>query len=128
MKGQVSIEFMSILILTLLMSSVLITNLEIRSANFQTEKEVKQAQKIAQKTSYKVSYTLANKNSTVTLRYPPNLDNQYNITINSSSTVVSSPQESFRFETRYGGPKEFEFNTSETYTLSYSQGGVKVDQ
>jgi hypothetical protein len=127
MKGQVSIEFVSILIFTLLMSSILISNLEIRSANFQTEKDTRQAQKIAQKTSFKVAYASANKNSAVKLDYPYYLDNQYNISINSSSTVVSSPQESFRFETRYNGPKEFEFNTSKTYSLNYSKGGLKVD-
>jgi uncharacterized protein (UPF0333 family) len=126
MKGQVSIEFMLLLILTLLGSAILISDLERKSAAFQDNKDFKNAEKISQKVNYKLSYIRTHRNSTVNLRFSPKIETEFEVEVNSSETLVSSPAQNFTFSSRYSGSNQFRFNTSKRYEISYGSG-VKVE-
>lgn len=126
MKGQSSIEFMSLLALILLGSSILISDLERKSAAFHTEKDFEQAERLAEKVNYKLSYVNTHRNSTIDLDFSPDLESVYTLEIDSGSTEVSTYMGDFSFSTRYSGGGNFTINTSETYSVKY-EGGVKLE-
>lgn len=125
MKGQVSIEFISLLSIALLASAVLVTEMNDRAMEYSRSSPYTEAEKLAQKVAYKFDYSLSAKNTTVQLDFSPRLEENYNITVISGQVVVDFDTGSASFPTRYQGDT-INFNSTESYTISNSGGDLLV--
>lgn len=125
MKGQVSIEFMSLLAIALLASAVLVTEMNDRAMEYSRSSPYTEAEKLAQKVAYKLDYTMSSENTSVKLDFSPRLEENYNITVVPRQVVVNFDAGSSSFPTRYQGGK-ISFNTTENYQLSKSAGELVV--
>jgi len=123
MKGQVSIEFMTLLALALLGSTLLLNVLDRKASAYNSEKQFDRSEQLASKTNYVLSYVEAHKNSTIDLGFTNDLDRVYVIEIDSNTTVVESPNNRFTFNSWYEGSHNFTLNTSNSYQVS---GGGEV--
>lgn len=126
MIGQSSIEFISLVTLSLIAMSVLVSDIGDRTAAYTDQRQFIQAQKVAEKASYKLEYVNSNRNSTVVLDFPARLRGTYTMKVNSNSTVVQAPTDRFAFRSLYTGKKNFTFTTSQEYRISYN-GGVTAN-
>lgn len=117
MKGQVSIEFISLLTLALLASAVLVTELNDRAIQYSQSTPYSEAQEIAQKTAYTVNYVRANENSSKVLDFDPSLE-QYNITVGSGQVSVRFESGSSSFPTSYEGSVN-SLNSTDEYIVRY---------
>ena len=123
-KGQISIEFISLLAIALLASSVLVTELNDRALEYSKASPYSEAQKIAQKTAYSIDYVRSNHNASKTLDFNPDLENDYSIVAASNQVVVSFETGSASFPTSYSG-SQISLNSSESYKVSYD-GGLSI--
>lgn len=125
MKGQVSIEFISLLSLALLASAILVTSMSDRAIEYSRSSPYYDAQDIAQKVAYKVDYVISEKNTSLDLEFSPRITEEYNITIGSGQVLVNFDTGDSSFPTRYNGT-DIELKTNQSYTISY-QGGLVVN-
>lgn len=119
MKGQVSIEFMSLLAITLLGSSILITHVNDRALQFSESVPYKEAQSIGQKVSYTFDYVKAEGNASKKLQFNSDLAKKYEITVKENITTVSFDDGNVTVLNRYSGP-ELNLDTSKVYEVSYN--------
>lgn len=124
MKGQVSIEFLSLMVIALLASALLVTALQDRAVEFNRASPYAEAQKIAQKVAYKIEY-VKTENTAVEMDFPPQLEEEYNITVLSGQVVVSFDTGSSSFPARYSGDPIY-LKSAESYTVEYSGGDLNV--
>lgn len=124
MKGQVSIEFIGLLILALLASAILITELNNKTLQYTRSSPYAEAQSLAQKVAYKLDYVVSESNTSVRLEFSPDLEENYNISTDSGQVIVDYQEGSSEFPTLYDGT--LEMNTSQTYVLEYNGSGVDV--
>jgi len=125
-KGQVSIEFMTLLSLTLLASSILISDLNDRATQMQRTEAYIDAEEVALKTDYALSQSLARKNTTVTLDYSPNLEKKYKVDVNKNQIKVYDYEQLGSFRTRYGFSRNLQVNTTQKYLLEFNGSGIDV--
>ena len=127
MKGQVSIEFISLLSIALLASAVLVTEMNDRAMEYSRSSPYTEAEKLAQKVAYKFDYTLSTENTSVRIDFSPRLEENYNITAVSGQVVVEFDTGSASFPTHYQGDR-INLNSTKSYTLSNSAGELLVKQ
>ncbi|MFB6158175.1 MAG: hypothetical protein ABEJ95_00775 [Candidatus Nanohalobium sp.] len=125
-KGQVSVEFVSLLSIALLASSVLLGLLNYRVAAADERHGYVKAEEIAQRTAYHVEYLSANPDSKVDISYSPRLDRNYTVKIQSNQVTAAFEDGNASYPVNYNGPSA-NFTTSQKTTLIYSDGGVKVE-
>jgi len=126
MKAQSSIEFISLLSLSLLISSILLADLETKTAAYTDQREFQQVEKIVEEISYKLSYVSSHRNSTVYLGFSPALEQTYIINLSTGLARIKTPTDEFNLTSRYRGKNNLSFNTSKSYALKYD-GGVEVE-
>lgn len=126
MKGQVSIEFMTLLSLTLLASSILISDLNDRATQMQRTESYIDAEEVALKTDYALSQALARKNTTVKLDYSPKLEKKYKVDVNKNQIKVYDYEQLGSFRTRYGFSKNIQLNTTKSYIFKFNGSGINV--
>ena len=119
MKGQVSIEFIALLSIALLASSILVTELNERVTQYGQATPYAEAQSLAQKVAYSFDYVKSRGNSSVELGFEPGLENNYNISVGGGQVVVSFDSGSASFPTRYQG-SQFKLNSTEKYVIRYN--------
>lgn len=122
-KGQVSIEFISLLSLVLLISSVLTAQVIQKSAGMEERSRLTQAENIAQKTAYRVDYLLSNRNSSVRVVYSNELSENYSVKVRPGRVVVPTNEGNASFPTYYSG-NPVNLSTEKDYWLSYSEGSI----
>lgn len=125
MKGQVSVEFISLLAITLIASSVLVSGVTDRRANVEDRKDLMRAEDIAQKTAYTFEYVISERDVKVELDYSPELEQNYTINVTGNRVEVKIGDRVTGVGTAYSG-ESFTLNSKETYNLSYD-GGVIVE-
>lgn len=118
-KGQVSIEFMALLSIALLGSSILVTELTDRAIQYSKSSPYSEAQKIAQEVSYTFDYLKTQKNASRDLDFDPGLRKDYTITVGNGQTVVSFDSGSASFPTRYKG-SSLDLKANQSYVVSYN--------
>ena len=123
MKGQVSIEFVSLLSMGLLASSILVTAVQDRNIAVQDRNEYVRAEKIAQKVAYKIEYVMADQESQVDLEFSPQLDETYNVNITSNKVTAGTRERSAGVQTAYTGSNHT-LHTNKSYQVSYDEGVV----
>lgn len=126
MKGQSSIEFMILLSLVLLTSSILLSDLNDKAADLQIRQDFSEAQKVARMTDYYVELAKINENTSIELSYPSELSQNYIVELNHTEAEVYYQDLTASFTVRYDGDP-ITFDTSESYTLTNENGGVKVE-
>lgn len=119
MKGQVSIEFISLLVVALLASSILVTELNERVTQYSESTPYSEAQSLAQKVAYSFDYVKARGNSSVQLGFEPGLEKDYGISAGEGQVIVSFDSGSASFPTRYEG-SQFSLNSTENYVIKYN--------
>ena len=119
MKGQISIEFMSLLAITLLGSSILVTQVNDRAVQFSESVPYKEAQLIGQKVSYTFDYVKAEGNASKKLQFNSDLAKKYEIMVKENSTTVSFDNGNVTVLNRYPGP-ELNLDASKVYEVSYN--------
>jgi hypothetical protein len=119
LKGQTSVEFISLISLSLLVSSVFVTALSERKANFSEYQPTVESEKIAQKVSFVFEYLKSQNNSSTKLKFSPKLSRNYNITTGEGITTVKFRSGESTFPTNYEGPKK-SLNTSRNYEVKYN--------
>lgn len=124
-RGQSSVEFIVLLSLVLMASSLLIADLDEKSSNLRAAEAYSEARAIAMKTAYNVELVSSDKNITKEMRFPLELDDTYTIRIGKGRVNVLYNKKNESFTTAYKGDW-LEFNTSKIYDLRY-EDGVKVD-
>lgn len=121
MKGQISIEFLSLLSIALLASSILVTTVSDRNIALQERNQQFRAEQIAEKTSYKIEYVLSNKNSSVELGFSPELEGNYTVNISSRFVTASVASTEAGVRTLYEGGNRT-ISTDKTYNITYEEG------
>jgi hypothetical protein len=124
LKGQVSIEFIGLLTLALLASAILITELNYKTLQYTRSSPYAEAQSLAQKVSYKLDYVVSESNTSIRLDFSPELERDYNITVDSGQVILDYPEGSSEFPTLYNG--SLDMNVKESYILEYNGSGVDV--
>lgn len=117
--GQSSIEFMIILTLVLLASSILLSELNQRTASLNEVEKNIEAQSMALLTAHKFEAVSSNQNLSLELNYPSNLDDIYFIDIGGNTVNVSNGIRNATFYTGYSGDN-FSLNTSKSYTINFN--------
>lgn len=124
-KGQISIEFMALLAVALLASSILVSELNSRAVQHSKSSPYTEAQKIAQEVSYTFDYVKTRDNASKTLGFEPDLQEDYSITVGNGQTVVDFDSGSASFPTRYQGSK-YSLNANQSYKVRYD-GSYQVE-
>lgn len=124
-KGQVSIEFITLLSVTLVGSSILIGLMNERAIAFRQTEEVAQTESIAQKTAYKIDYLISSQNSTVNLDYPASQGSNTTIQIQEGIVSVENPEGSANYPTSYQG-QMIQLKTDQSYSLNYNEGEITL--
>jgi len=119
LKGQISIEFMSLLAITLLGSSILVTQVNDRAVQFSESVPYKEAQLIGQKVSYTFDYVKAEGKASKKLQFNSDLAKKYKITVKENSTTVGFDDGNVTVLNRYSGP-ELNLDASKVYEVSYN--------
>jgi len=127
LKGQVSIEFISLLSIALVASAVLVTEMNDRAAEYSRSSPYAEAEKLAQKVAYKFDYALSADNTSVELDFSPRLEENYNITVLSGQVVVNFDAGSSSFPTMYEGDTVI-LNSTKSYEISSSGGDILVQE
>ena len=125
MKGQISIEFIALLSIALLASSVLVTELNEQVIQYSESTPYAEAQSLAQKVAYSFDYVKSRGNSSVELGFEPELEKNYNISVGGGQVIVSFDTGSASFPTRYQG-SQFNLNSTEKYSITYN-GSYNVE-
>ncbi|NMJ77418.1 hypothetical protein GLU64_03340 [Nanohaloarchaea archaeon] len=90
MKAQSSIEFIALLSLTLLASSVLLDALNDKAILAERQSRAEEAQYVAQNTAYRLNLLMSARNSSTKLRYSDNLKKNYTVKIKNGYVIVDS--------------------------------------
>ena len=120
-KGQVSIEFITMLSLALLSSSILIGAISDRSLTLEEKSRTDAAEGVAQKTAYRVDYLISSNDSSTRLSYSSSLPKNFTVEIGSEYVRVDTVAGSTTFPTGYDGSK-LVFGTETDHDLIYEQG------
>ena len=110
---------MSLLAITLLGSSILVTQVNDRAVQFSESVPYKEAQLIGQKVSYTFDYVKAEGNASKKLEFDSDLTKEYEITLKENSTTVSFDDGNVTVLNRYSGP-ELNLDASKVYEVSYN--------
>jgi hypothetical protein len=90
MKAQSSIEFIALLSLTLLASSVLLDALNDKAILAERQSRAEEAQYVAHNTAYRLNLLTSTQNSSTKLRYSDNLKKNYTVKIKNGYVIVES--------------------------------------
>lgn len=125
-RGQVSIEFITLLSITLVASSILIGLMNERAIAFRQTDEIAQAESIAQKTAYRVDYLISSQKSAVNIDYQVSQGSNTTIRVQEGIVSVENPEASANYPTSYQG-NLIELYTNQSYVLKYSKGEIIVE-
>lgn len=119
MKGQVSVEFISLLSITLLGLAVLITQINEKAIEFENSESYKESRFIGQKVSYIIDYVKSEGNMSKTLEFDSDLKEQYDIVLEQNRTTIIFDEGNTTIRNTYSGPKKI-LNTTENYEVKYN--------
>lgn len=112
---------MALLAIALLASAILVTELNSKALQYSRSAPYSEAQTLSHKVAYRLDYAVSERNSSLKLDFAPDLQKEYNVTVESGQVIVEFNRGSSTFPTLYEGSR-LEFNTSESYIV-YSEGG-----
>ncbi|QGA81005.1 hypothetical protein [Candidatus Nanohalobium constans] len=116
MRGQISIEFISLLAIALLASSILVSALADRSAQFNRASPQSEALGVAQKVAYTFDYVNSEDNVSKKLVFSPDLQREYNITVGDGLVSADYGEGDANFPTSYQGSL-ISLNSTQAYLV-----------
>jgi len=123
MKAQSSIEFIALLSLTLLASSVLLDALNDKAILAERQSRAEEAQYVAHNTAYRLNLLTSTQNSSTKLRYSDNLKKNYTVKIKNGYVIVESQAGPAISRTVYNVTSHT-FGTRNGKQIRLQQGGV----
>ena len=125
MRGQVSIEFLSLLTLMLLASALLVTELRDRTVEFDKGVPYDEAGDISRKVAYTFDHLVTDEGVERKIKFSPDLRRNYSIKVNNSEVFVDYQTGSTVFPTLYEG-EAVVMSSRESYVLSYNGSDVSA--
>ena len=122
MKAQVSVEFMSLLVVSLLVSAILTSEVAARAGIYGKSTDLSEAEEVSKKTAYSLDYA-STFDGNLSLDYSPGLRQNYNVTLDSDNVEVVLDQGSAVVPTSFSG--EADLNTSGSYVIQ--NGGIELE-
>lgn len=120
MKGQIGIEFISLIAFALLVSSILIAALNEKAVNAENYREDSNAGKIARDTAYKIEYATAEPNKNLKIDIPE----EYTAQVANTTVKVYGAGNS-TYPINYEG-QSISFESGNTYKIRKSINGVEI--
>lgn len=126
MKAQASIEFIALLSIALLASSILLDLVNDKALQIEKQSRNEEAQNIAQKTAYRLDLITSTENSSTLISYSDALDKNYTVRVGDGYVTVNSSTGPVSSRTVYGG-KKHKFGTRSDKKISYQRGDIKIE-